>query len=630
METVLDIQSLSLTFHTEQGEVHAVRDVSLSLQAGEIMALVGESGCGKSTLCRSVVKLLPEYASITKGAIYVKGKDVVPFTDAQMRDIRMVDVGMVFQNPLSTLNPVLSVGKQMREALERMYPTESEEELNKRAADLLELVGISNGQERLPMMPSTFSGGQQQRITLAIALATKPSILLADEPTTALDVTVQLHLLDLLKKLAKTEKLAILLVTHDLGVAARIADRIGIMYAGRIIETGTVEDIFYRPEHPYTWGLLGALPSVDHKQNRLVSIPGMPPDLSLPIVGDAFADRNEYALGIDYKEEPPMFSVSDTHKAATWLLDERAPKIEKPSYIPTLGETAKTSDDHTDTGVSDEKKAEVTWDCSCDDPTKGPLLEVEHITKTYHLLSGRQVQAVDDVSFFVEKDEIVGIIGESGCGKSTLARMIAGVLPWTSGDVYFNHHSVSPNERSQELRQDIHLIFQDSDGALNPRMTVEECLREGLSLSNCDTNEHDRLLDELLADVGLEARHKDMYPGELSGGQRQRVAIARALACEPKLLIADEPIASLDVSIQAQIINLLLDLQKKRHFSMLFIAHDLSIVRYISDRVIVMYNGHIVESGTADEVFDHPEHEYTKTLLSSILTPYSNDIQAAV
>lgn len=329
---ILDIRGLSLSFFTHDGEVEAVRDVSLSLHKGEIVALVGESGCGKSTLCRSIVKLIPSYARIKKGQILIHDRDITDLSEKEMRHIRGTEVGMVFQNPLTTLNPVMTVGSQLREALMRL-PEMTKEKAEEESIRLLELVGIPDGKERLSMTPGEFSGGQRQRVTLAIALASKPELLLADEPTTALDVTVQLRLLDLFKRLAKEQGLAILLVTHDLGVAACLADRVGIMYAGRMVEIGDTDEIFYDPRHPYTWGLLGALPSAERSDRRLTAIEGMPPDMANLPKGDAFADRNAYALAIDYEKEPPMFSVSPTHMVATWLLDPRAPKVELPAFI---------------------------------------------------------------------------------------------------------------------------------------------------------------------------------------------------------------------------------------------------------------------------------------------------------
>lgn len=323
--TVLDIQHLAVSFYLPQGEVKAVRGVSLSLEEGEIVVLAGESGCGKSALCRSIVKLLPRYAVVKSGHIVIGGHDITQYTEKDMQAVRGLEVGMVFQNPLTTLNPVLSIGTQLAEALKRRTSAGARE-LNEQAVGLLEQVGIQQGKERLAMMPAEFSGGQRQRITLAIALASQPRLLIADEPTTALDVTVQLRMIDLLRNLAKNSGLTVLLVTHDLGVAARIADRVGIMYAGKLVEIGTTEEIFSDPRHPYTQGLLAALPSAARVHKRLRFIPGMPPDMLHVPAGDAFANRNPRAMAIDYEEEPPFFSLSRTHRAATWTLDPRAPE----------------------------------------------------------------------------------------------------------------------------------------------------------------------------------------------------------------------------------------------------------------------------------------------------------------
>lgn len=328
----IDIQDLSVQFETDLGIVHALRHVSLSLYPGEILVLAGESGCGKSVLCRSILHLLPRNSKITTGSIWVANKNVTTYSEKQMENLRGSVVSMVFQNPLTTLNPSMTMGAQLREAICHRQQL-SKEEANQQAVELLRLVGITDGKERLDLLPSAFSGGQRQRCALAIALGQKPQILLADEPTTALDVTVQLEILDLLKELRRSQGLSIIFVTHDLGVAARIADRIAILYAGKIVEIGTAEDIFYDARHPYTWGLLGALPAAVPKGERLVAIPGMPPDLLVEPKGDAFAPRNAYAMNIDYEEEPPLFTISTTHKAATWLLDKRAPHVEPPYVV---------------------------------------------------------------------------------------------------------------------------------------------------------------------------------------------------------------------------------------------------------------------------------------------------------
>lgn len=330
MEQLLSIENLSVSFDTKDGTVHAVRDVSLHVNKGETLAIVGESGCGKSVLCRSVLKILPEHAQIS-GKILTNGLDIVKMSEREMCKIRGTSFGMVFQDPMATLNPVIPIGKQIIEAI-RLHRKISPKDAEKKAVELLELVGIDNAASRIRQQPHFFSGGMRQRCALAIALALSPDILLADEPTTALDVTVQARLFDLLKNIQKKTGIAIVMVTHDLGLAARIADRIAIMYAGKIVETGTAEEIFYHSKHPYTWGLLGALPSLALKNGELKAIQGMPPSLLNPPQGDAFACRNEYALAIDYKMPPPLFSLSDTHKVATWLMDERAPHIEAPFY----------------------------------------------------------------------------------------------------------------------------------------------------------------------------------------------------------------------------------------------------------------------------------------------------------
>lgn len=331
-EPAIDIRDVSVQFQTELGVVQALRHVSLAIQPGEIVVLAGESGCGKSVLCRSILKLLPRNSKQTTGQILLGQRDITSYTEKQIEQLRGATLSMVFQNPLTTLNPSMTMGAQLREAICHSQKL-SQPAADARAVELLRLVGITDGARRLDLLPHAFSGGQRQRCALAIALAQEPQILIADEPTTALDVTVQLEILDLLKSLRQRQGLTILFVTHDLGVAARIADRIGIMYAGKLVEIGTADDIFYDARHPYTWGLLGALPAAVPVGKRLAAIPGMPPDMLRPPQGDAFADRNPYALGIDYETEPPLFSVSPTHQAATWLLDPRAPHVTPPPYI---------------------------------------------------------------------------------------------------------------------------------------------------------------------------------------------------------------------------------------------------------------------------------------------------------
>lgn len=608
----LEISNLSIDIAVQKTMIHAVRDVSLTVQEGEILVLAGESGSGKSVLCKSILKLLPREAVIRQGGIRVHGEDVVSCTEKQMQAIRGRQVAMAFQNPLTILNPSMTMGAQFRESICRHNPALSRQEADAMAIEYLQLVGIKDGKYRLDMLPHAFSGGQRQRCALAIALAGKPDILIADEPTTALDVTVQVQILDLLKKLQQKMKLSVLFVTHDLGVAEHIADRIGIMYAGKLVETGTAQEIFHDARHPYTWGLLSSVPAMAEKGKPLHCIQGMPPDLSRLPAGDAFAPRNPYALAIDYRQEAPLFAISDTHKAATWLLDPRAPQVISPVHFSAKGQgrnrlqpmMAVTTKDRSDNG-------------------KPELLRTEGLSKAFRLDQGHGFYAVKDVSLVLHEDEILGLVGESGCGKSTVARMIINICQPTAGKIFFRGQELAAGCRPRAVCQQMQMIFQDSDGALNPRMTAGQSVAEGLLLSGQVRTRPDikARLDELFAAVELSPRCQYAYPAELSGGQRQRVAIARCLGINPKLIIADEPIAALDVSIQAQIINLLCRLQQEQHFSMIFIAHDLFVVHYLSHRIAVMHDGQIIEEGAAEKVYFQPEKGYTKELLSSVLCP---------
>ena len=469
--------------------------------------------------------------------------------------------------------------------------------------ELLRLVGIDRAKERMQQYPRQMSGGMRQRCVLAIALASNPRILFADEPTTALDVTIQSQILELFRNIQKKFRTATVLVSHDLSVVAGVADRVAVMYAGKIVEIGTTEEIFYQPKHPYTWALLQSLPALSKGKAELFTIPGMPPNLAHPPKGDAFACRNPYAVARDYEEEPPMFRVSDTHYAATWLLAEDAPKI-------MFGrENGKKRVIH-----QKWKDAEV-------------LLDVRHLNHAFPLSRKLAVKAVDDVSFQLRKGEIFGLVGESGSGKSTVARCIMNLYHNGSGEVYYKgiplHDRKAYRKMRRQIRQNIQIIFQDSTSSLNPRMKVKDIITEPLVINRIrpkrGTYREEAAFQ--MKYVGLDESFLDKYPGELSGGQRQRVAIARAVIMEPELLIADEPIASLDVSIQAQIVNLFRHLQEEHGFTFLFIAHDLSMVEYLCDRVGVMYHGKLVEAGLTEDVFAQPKHSYTKRLMESIPIP---------
>lgn len=607
METVLKIDNLSVEFDTPQGTLHAVRGVSLSLHLGETLALVGESGCGKSVLCKSVLRLLPRTAHMKADGILLNGTDIARYDAKSVRRLCGRALAMTFQDPLAALNPTLSVGAQIAEAVRIREPKASRGDVQQRVIQLMEQVGIPDPAFRCRLCPNHLSGGMRQRCVLAVALAAEPQVLFADEPTTALDATIQVQILDLLRELPRRHGTACVLVTHDLGAAARAADRIAVMYAGKIVEIGTAEEVLSDPRHPYTWGLLQSLPSFASRGRPLYSIPGMPPLLVDPPPGDAFACRNPYSLQIDYEEAPPMFSVSETHAAASWLLDPRAPKVVPPTARGASGDAPVGT-------AAPREPGEI-------------LLDVRGLCCDFHPHRGKVITALRDVSFQIRRGEVFGLVGESGAGKSTAARCVMNICRPTAGQVFYQGIDTGDPKafrRNRKLLQSSRqLIFQDSASSLDGRMTVAELIAEPMKIQRRRPKRGSFRQEAAfwLRDVGLDEAYLDKRPSELSGGQRQRVAIARAISMEPALLVADEPIASLDVSIQAQIINLFRHLQAEHGFSILFIAHDLAVVRYLCDRVGVLYDGRLVECASAGTLFENPQHPYTKTLLTAVLTP---------
>lgn len=624
MAGLLEVKNLTVSFDTEQGEIQAVRDVSLSLKAGEVLALVGESGCGKSVLCKSIMKLLPGNARYRSGSITLDGVDITGYRQRDMERLRGSLFSMVFQNPMTALNPAIPIGEQIAEAVRLRHPDWRREAVYGRVLELMRLVGIGEPQERYRLYPHSFSGGMRQRSVLAMALASDPRLLFADEPTTALDVTVQAQILELFREIQRKLGTATLLVSHDLGVVARAADRVAVMYAGRIVEIGTAEEVYYDARHPYTWGLMRALPAFAKEGEELYTIPGLPPGLIHPPPGDAFACRNEYALAIDYERMPPMFRITDTHYAATWLLDERAPRITSPlrgglkellspgrGFMPGTGAPEPG-------GSRGTKKDNIREEI---------LLEVRHLTHHFRISKRMVIPAVEDVSFCIKRGEIFGLVGESGSGKSTLARCIMNICRPSAGEILYKGVNVCDPKQFRQHRKMLQtsrqLIFQDSDSSLNQRMKVADIIGEPMAVSR-RTPPRGSLRAEArfqLRAVGMDVSCLDRYPPELSGGMRQRAAIARALSMEPELLVADEPVASLDVSIQAQILNLFKHLQKEHGFTFLFIAHDLAVVRYLCDRVGVLHQGKMVEVAETRELFENPRHPYTRLLLSSIPRP---------
>ena len=636
MDELLKVEHLAVSFQTDAGELEAVRDVSFSLRPGEVLAIVGESGCGKSVLCKSIMKLLPEKAKMKSGSIRINDTDISACKEKEMQKLRGRLFAMVFQDPMTSLNPTMTIGAQIAEAVLVHQPKLKKEAVQKRVLELMELVGIDRPEARAKLYPWNFSGGMRQRSVLAIALASDPAILIADEPTTALDVTIQAQILDLLKEIQRRLGTATILVSHDLGVVARVADRVAVMYAGKICEIGTAEEIYYDPKHPYTKGLLRSLPALSHGKETLHTLPGMPPSLVHPPKGDAFACRNEYALAIDYEQQPPMFRVSDTHYAATWLLDERAAQVREKLEQRERAELLR------DAG----KKDELTWkrEGSVQNASErytetenrqkiiehaqpDLLLDVRHLTQVFPLTKKLAVRAVDDVSFQIRRGEIFGLVGESGSGKSTVARCVMNIYRPAGGQIVYrgidtgNRMEVRKNRVL--LQQERQMIFQDSASSLNQRMKVADIVMESMRLAHRRPPRGSYRAEAAyqLKYVGLDESCLDKYPSELSGGQRQRIAIARAVSMEPELLVADEPIASLDVSIQAQIVNLFRHLQREHGFSILFIAHDLAMVEFLCDRVGVMYHGRLVEVAPCHELYRNPLHSYTQALLSAIPVP---------
>ena len=604
MEKILSVDDLHISFDTYDGEVKAVRGVTFDLYKGETLAIVGESGSGKSVMSKSIMGFIPKPSGrVVSGNIWYKKQDITNFSKKELMNIRGSDISIIFQDPMTSLNPTMTVKNQIIEGI-LAHQKLSKKEAGKKAIELLGLVGIVNPEERAKQYPHQFSGGMQQRVVIAMALACNPEILIADEPTTALDVTVQSQVLELLKDIQMKMGTSIIFITHDLGVVANIADRVAVMYAGKIVEIGKTEEVFYNSQHPYTKGLLAAMPDLNISQDELHTIPGSPPNLLYPLVGDAFAQRNESALKIDFIHEPPMFKVSDTHYAATWLLHEKAK--------PTVSVLR----------VDQKEKKQKASDNLVREISKEKLLEVKGLKQHFNSGKNKVIKAVDGISFEIYKGETFGLVGESGCGKSTTGRTLIRLYNATDGKVYFKGVDIHKSNKLN-LNKNIQMIFQDPYSSLNPRWTVTDIIAEGMDIHGLYTSQKERMekVYDLLKTVGLSKEHANRYPHEFSGGQRQRIGIARALAVDPELIIADEPISALDVSIQAQITNLLKKLQREKNLTYLFIAHDLSMVKYISDRVGVMYQGKLVEVAESNELYNNPLHPYTKSLLSAIPVP---------
>jgi ABC-type glutathione transport system ATPase component len=565
---LLEVTDLRVSFHTRTGVYRAVNGVSFAVNKGEILGIVGESGSGKSVSCMSLLGLIPQPPGrIEGGNAMFDGVDLLHAAPAQLRAIRGKRIAMIFQDPMTSLNPYLRISEQLMEPL-FIHEQLSKTDAFARALAMLEAVGINDAAKRIHAYPHEFSGGMRQRVMIAMALITKPDLLIADEPTTALDVTVQAQILALIRKLQRDSGMAVLFITHDLAVVSGLCDRVQVMYAGQIVETADTRTLFRNPQHPYTKALQRCIPALQPKGRELYAIPGMPPDLSKPFTQEELLAR--FAL-------PP---------------EEPAP----PAKVAP--------------------------------PVATPMIEVREVSTHFPLESGflvkhrtGTVKAVERASFEVKQGEVLGLVGESGSGKSTLARTIMQLIPPTSGTVVLGGRNLTAGSTGEirAARRDLQMVFQDPFASLNPRMTVFDTLAEPLRVHAVvpDADVPARV-ERLMQQVGLPPRAMGKYPHEFSGGQRQRIAIARALALEPKVIIADEPVSALDVSIQAQILNLLARLVREMNLTMIFIAHDLSVVKHISDRIAVMYRGEIVELGAALDVMERPQHPYTQTLQAAI------------
>ena len=611
-DPILSARDVEIQFSLRGDKLTAIRGCSLDLYDGETLAIVGESGSGKSVFTKSFLGMLDQNGSVTGGSIMYHGNDLAKYTtEKEWRTIRGKKIAMVMQDPMTSLNPLKKVGLQIQEAIE-LHQGLGKAEAKQEAIRMLDVVGIPNPQVRYNQYPHEFSGGMRQRAVIAIAVACHPEILICDEPTTALDVTIQAQILDLIRKLQKNLGMTIIYITHDLGVVANVADRVAVMYAGQIVEIGTCDEVFYDPRHPYSWALLSALPQLGIKGEKLPTIDGTPPNLFNKIVGDAFAPRNRKALAIDFKKEPPFFDVSPTHKAKTWYLDPRAPKVEQPESIQRLSQRM-----NVDYGSSLIHPHQ--------DPNREAVIEVKDLQVTFG--TGRKkFVAVDHVNFEIYRGETFALVGESGSGKTTIGRAITRINPTTAGDIFYKGRKINGKISKQldlEVIKGCQMIFQDPLASINERAKVDYIVSEGIINHHLYKDEADReeKVQKALNEVGLLPEFASRFPHEFSGGQRQRIGIARALIMQPEFIVADEPISALDVSIRAQVLNLLNDLKKSRGLTYLFIAHDLSVVRFISDRIAVIHKGRIVELAEAEELFRHPLHPYTKSLLSAVPNP---------
>ncbi len=630
MKAVLSIDSLETILHAGSKPVWAVDGLTLRIMRGETFALLGESGCGKSMTALSIMRLLPEAGQVIGGTVKLGEEDLLLLPEAAMRTVRGKRISMIFQEPMLSLNPVMTVAQQIGEVLQRHFGLRGDA-ARKRILKILDQVGIPDAARRMDEYPFQFSGGMKQRMMIAMALAGEPELLIADEPTTALDVTIQAQVLELMRDLQHRSGMSILLITHDLGVASETAHRIGIMYAGEIVEMATRSEFFRGPAHPYSRKLLASLPGRERRRKglRLAAISGHVPPLSREFIGCRFADRCDHAWALCHEAAPGWNALTAEHQVRCHLFNQNLG-----SQILTQGSERQRTEDAlqqiekaelNEIGIDAAVHPEAPASDSC-------LLSITDLKVYFPIHKGLMkrvaayVKAVDGVSLRIRQGSTLALVGESGCGKTTVGKGMLQLIPVTAGSVRYKGTELTTLAPKQlrRLRAEFQLVFQDPYSSLNPRMRVVDIIEEGMDalkvgseLDKAIAAEQDTV-DSLLESVGLPAESKWRYPHEFSGGQRQRIAIARVLAVNPRLIVCDEPTSALDVSVQAQILNLLKELQTNLGLAYLFITHNISVVEYIADEVAVMYLGRIVERGTVDEVLTHPRHPYTQALLSAV------------
>jgi peptide/nickel transport system ATP-binding protein len=618
-ERLLDVRDLRTEFRTETGTVVATNEVSFSLDRGETMGIVGESGAGKSVTARSIMRLIDTPGEITGGEVVFDGEDLLEYSDAAMRDVRGNRIAMIPQDPMSSLNPVMTVGEQIVETIRR-HQGLSASAARDLAIETMTEVGIPDAADRIDDYPHEFSGGMRQRVLIAIGFSCEPELIIADEPTTALDVTTQAKILDLLNELQDREGTAVLMITHNLGVVAQTCDHVGVMYAGNLVETGALDDLFDRPRHPYTRALIDSIPDVESAYDELPTLEGAMPDLTALPDGCNFAPRCPHATEACRRGgDPALASVGGSSSHAACIHADGIDLSESRATPAAGGRAAVDRDGEPLLSVRNLKKHF---------PAGEGLLGNVRLSRSgggLPTIERRTVKAVDGVSFDVHPGETVGLVGESGCGKSTVARATLNLLDPTAGEVRLDGQRIDDLGSSEirSLRSEMQMVFQDPGSSLNPRKTVGRIIGRAMERHDVATGEEKRRrVRELLERVGLSAAAATKYPHQFSGGQQQRVAIAHALAVEPRLIVCDEPVSALDVSVQAQILNLLNEIQAEEGLAYLFISHNIGVVRHVCDRVAVMYLGTIAEVGDIDDVFSPPFHPYTESLLSAV--PHAN------